>query len=116
MWKWRPHPPHTAWQPRDPLVAMGGAGGRLQDKRLVPHRVEGLADDLCAMDLVLRDEVLDHSLQPPLAVGVGRLLVLGLDAQQAVRVAEPYKSQQCCPHLAAAVPYLQSHPPSSAYR
>lgn len=64
----------------------------------------------------LRDEVLDHSLQPPLAVGVGRLLVLGLDAQQAVRVAEPYKSQQCCPHLAAAVPYLQSHPPSSAYR
>lgn len=106
-------PPRQVNQPppRSPREAMGWRGGRLQDKRLVPHRVERLAYDLCAMDLVFGDEVLDHCFQPLLAVGVGRLLALGLDAQQAVRVAEACKGPAVqAPCEQQPSPFGLSHP------
>jgi len=57
------------------------------------------------MDLVFGDEVFDHSLHPLLVVGVCRFLALGIDAQQAVRVAEPCEGRGVqVPAGAAAVP------------
>lgn len=113
------NPPIHPREPWAPPPAPRGAKlrhGGLQDKCLVPHWAEGLAYDLCAMDLVFWDEVFDHSLHPLLVVMVGRFLALGLDAQQAVRVAEPCEGEACeSPSGAAAVPFPMGHSPVSTY-
>lgn len=64
--------------------------GHIQDKSLIPDRIQGLALDLGAMGLLFRDGVPHHCLLPT----SGHRAALWstnplLDAQQAIGVAEP---------------------------
>lgn len=66
-----PPQPRALARPCNPQRAEPRGGGALQDECLIPHWAEGLVYDLGAMDLVFRDEIFDHSLHPPLVVGMG---------------------------------------------